>query len=87
MPIAELINLSTNQTLSRTVMTSVCTAISVIPIVLFGGEALFGFSVAILFGIAVGTYSSIYVASALLLYMPPIGAMEPAAAKPADARP
>ena len=87
MPLGELINLSTNQTLSRTVMTSVCTAISVIPLVIFGGDALFGFSVAILFGIVVGTYSSIYVASALLLYMPAIGAMEPAAARAADARP
>lgn len=76
MPLGELINLSTNQTLSRTVMTSICTALSVIPLVLFGGEALFGFSVAILFGIAIGTYSSIYVASALLLYMPAIGSME-----------
>jgi preprotein translocase subunit SecF len=76
MPLGELINLSTNQTLSRTVMTSICTSLSVIPLVLFGGEALYGFSVAILFGVALGTYSSIYVASALLLYMPPIGSME-----------
>ncbi len=89
MPLGELINLSTNQTLSRTVMTSLCTALSVIPIVLFGGETLFGFSVAILFGIAIGTYSSIYVASALLLYMPPIGASDNKAreAEAAAARP
>ncbi len=76
MPLGELINLSTNQTLARTVMTSVCVALSVIPLVLFGGDALFGFSLAILFGVLVGTYSSIYVASALLLLMPPIGSME-----------
>ncbi len=85
MPLGELINLSTNQTLSRTVMTSVCTALSVIPLVLYGGEALWGFSVAILFGIAIGTYSSIYVASALLLYMPAIGTMERAAPDAAQA--
>lgn len=80
MDLGELINLSTNQTLARTVMTSVCTAVSIIPLVIYGGETLFGFSVAILFGIVTGTYSSIYVASALLLYMKPIGAMEKAAA-------
>ncbi len=79
MPLGELINLSTNQTLARTVMTSVCVALSVIPLVLFGGDALYGFSVAILFGVVLGTYSSIYVASALLLLMPPIGSMEKAA--------
>jgi preprotein translocase SecF subunit len=79
MGLAELINLSTNQTLARTVMTSVCTAVAVIPLVIFGGDLLFGFSIAILFGIVTGTYSSIYVASALLLYMKPIGSMEKAA--------
>ncbi len=81
MPMAELINLSTNQTLARTVMTSICVAIAVIPLVIYGGDALFGFSIAILFGVVVGTYSSIYVASAILLYLPPIGAMEKAAPK------
>lgn len=87
MPLAELINLSTNQTLPRTLMTSICVAISVIPLVIFGGDALYGFSVAILFGVVVGTYSSIYVASALLLYMPPIGAMEKATPPSGEGRP
>ena len=87
MPLGELINLSTNQTLARTVMTSVCVALSVIPLVLFGGDALYGFSVAILFGVVLGTYSSIYVASALLLLMPPIGSMEKAAPPAAEGRP
>jgi preprotein translocase subunit SecF len=73
----ELINLSTNETLSRTTMTSLTTAIAVLPLFLFGGDALLNFSAAILFGIAIGTYSSIYVASALLIYLPPISAMEP----------
>jgi preprotein translocase SecF subunit len=86
MPLAELINLSTNQTLPRTLMTSICVALSVIPLVIFGGDALYGFSVAILFGVVVGTYSSIYVASALLLYMPPIGSMEKAAPPPGEGR-
>ena len=74
MGLRELINLSTNQTLSRTVLTSGATAISIIPLLLFGGPTLFDFTAAILFGIVVGTYSSIYVASALLIYLPQITA-------------
>lgn len=72
MPLGELINLSTNQTLSRTFLTSFTTALSVVPLILFGGEALFGFGATILWGIIAGTYSSIFVASCLLLYMPAI---------------
>ena len=74
MGLKELINISTNQTLSRTVLTSGATAISIIPLLLFGGPTLFDFTAAILFGIVVGTYSSIYVASALLIYLPQIHA-------------
>jgi preprotein translocase SecF subunit len=70
--LGELINLSTNQTLSRTFLTSFTTALSVVPLILFGGEALFGFAATILWGIAIGTYSSVFVASCLLLYMPTI---------------
>src|SRR5438874_5780256 len=78
MPLMELINLSTNQTLSRTVLTSGATAISIIPLLLFGGPTLFNFTAAILFGIVVGTFSSIYVAAALLIYLPPVtGGGEP----------
>jgi preprotein translocase subunit SecF len=76
MPLHELINLSTNQTLSRTVLTSCTTAISIIPLLLFGGPTLFDFSGAIIFGIVVGTYSSIYVAGALLIYLPEVAGRE-----------
>ena len=72
MPVTELINLSTNNTLSRTVLTSGATAISIIPLLLFGGPTLFDFTAAILFGIVVGTFSSIYVAGALLIYLPQV---------------
>ena len=72
MGIKELINISTNQTLSRTVLTSVTTSISIVPLLLFGGPTLFDFTASILFGIVVGTFSSIYVAGALLIYLPPI---------------
>ncbi|NDE90169.1 MAG: protein translocase subunit SecF [Alphaproteobacteria bacterium] len=67
-----IINDATNQTLSRTMMTSLTTLLAIIPLTLFGGPALHGFSVAITWGIIVGTFSSIYVASALLLYMKPL---------------
>jgi preprotein translocase subunit SecF len=72
MELSELINLSTNQTLARTVKTSSTVALSLIPLALFGGDALFGFSVTVLWGIVSGTYSSVFVASSLLLYMPPL---------------
>jgi len=72
MELSELINLSTNQTLARTVKTSTTVALALIPLALFGGDALFGFSITVLWGILSGTYSSIFVASSLLLYMPPL---------------
>jgi preprotein translocase subunit SecF len=83
MPLTELINLSTNQMLTRTILTSVATAVSLVPLLIFGGPSLFDFSAAILFGIVVGTFSSVYVAAALLLYLPaPAGSID---ANPAEA--
>jgi preprotein translocase subunit SecF len=67
-----IINDSVNQTLSRTIMTAGTTLLALIPLVLFGGHNLLNFSLALTWGIVVGTYSSIYVAAALLLYMPPL---------------
>jgi preprotein translocase subunit SecF len=72
MSLVEMINLSTNQIATRTTLVSAATALSVIPL-LFGGPVLLNFSVAILFGIVVGTFSSTYVAAALLLYLPAVG--------------
>lgn len=65
----EVMNLSINQTLSRTIMTSVLTLFVVVALLIFGGETLFGFSLALFIGIVIGTYSSIYVAGALALSM------------------
>jgi len=65
-----LIDRSCNETLSRTVMTSGTTLLAVLPMVFVGGPVLFAFSLAIAWGIVIGTFSSIYVASALLLYLP-----------------
>jgi preprotein translocase subunit SecF len=65
----EAMNASVNETLSRTIMTSLTTLITVVALFLFGGEALRGFSLALIIGIVVGTYSSIYVASAFALFL------------------
>lgn len=63
----EIIDASLNQTLSRTLMTSFTTLLVVVSLALLGGELIFGFAVALMVGIGVGTYSSIYVASSLLV--------------------
>lgn len=71
-----IINDSVNQTLSRTTMTAGTTLLALLPLVFMGGPTLINFSAALTWGIFVGTYSSIYVASALLLYMPPLRRMD-----------
>ena len=77
MKLGDLINLSTNQMVTRTTLTSAATAISILPLYFFGGPNLADFSGPILFGIVVGTFSSIYVAAALLLYLPaPAGSVD-----------
>lgn len=68
MPLAELLNLSINETLSRTIMTSVVTAVAVLALWLFGTEAIHGFAFAMLFGIVIGTYSSVFVAAPIILW-------------------
>ncbi len=65
----EIMNLSINQTLSRTIMTSGLTLVVVIALLIFGGEMLHGFSLALIIGIVIGTYSSIYVAGSLAIAM------------------
>jgi preprotein translocase subunit SecF len=72
MSLPDLINLSTNHIATRTTLVSLATALSVVPL-LFGPPVLVNFSRAILIGIFVGTFSSTYVAAALLLYLPPVG--------------
>jgi preprotein translocase subunit SecF len=77
-----VINASVNQTLSRTTMTAGTTLLALLPLVFLGGQTLINFSAALTWGIFVGTYSSIYVAAALMLYMPPLRRIE-AVKKPA----
>ena len=64
---AEIIDLAINETLSRTLMTSVTTLIAVLSLLLIAGDMLQGFSVALAIGVLVGTYSSIYIASSIAL--------------------
>ena len=68
MPLEAVMNLSVNQTLSRTVMTSGLTFLTCIALFLFGGPVLHGFSFALVCGIIVGTYSSVFIASPIVLY-------------------
>jgi preprotein translocase subunit SecF len=66
-PLAETINRSINQTLSRTVLTSGLTLLTALSLFLFGGPVLHGFALALVIGIVVGTFSSIFIASPILL--------------------
>ncbi len=67
MPLGQLVDLSLNETLSRTIITG-CTALfALVGLLYFGGEALRGFAIAMIFGIIVGTYSSLYVAAPAIL--------------------
>ena len=66
--LVDVINRSVNQTLSRTVMTSGLTFLTVVALFLFGGPVLHGFSLALVLGIIVGTYSSVFVASPIVLF-------------------
>jgi preprotein translocase subunit SecF len=80
-----LINISVNQTLSRTVLTSGLTLLTALSLFLFGGQVLNGFSFALVVGIIVGTYSSIFIASPILVFWQNF--LESRGAKPAPAAP
>lgn len=67
MPLRDVIDLSLNETLSRTIITGVTAVMVLAALAVFGGEALFGFSIALMFGIIIGTYSSIYVGAPVIL--------------------
>jgi preprotein translocase subunit SecF len=67
--VAEVMNVSINQTLSRTIMTSGTTMLVVVALFIFGGQVVHGFALALIVGILIGTVSSIYVASPLALWL------------------
>jgi preprotein translocase subunit SecF len=69
MPLEELLDLSINSTLSRTVITSVTTVLALIALSIFGGAAIESFAYSMLFGVVIGTYSSIFVAAPIMIYL------------------
>ena len=66
-PLAELFNFSVNQTLSRTLMTSVTTLLALIALYIFGGEVIKPFALTMIIGVLIGTYSSVFIAVPTLL--------------------
>jgi preprotein translocase SecF subunit len=88
MPLKELLNLSINETLSRTVLTGATTIAVLLALFFFGGEVIRNFNFAMLFGVLIGTYSSIFIAAPVLDYLgvrreTVVGAEDSAAGKPA----
>ena len=84
----EVLNISINQTLSRTLMTSLTTLLVLAALFFFGGEVIHAFSIALIVGVIVGTYSSIYVAGSSLLVLGVSGRdLESAPAEEVDDRP
>ncbi len=69
MPTRELLNLSINTTMSRTVMTATTTILSLIALVIFGGRAIEGFAQVMLYGVFICTYSAIFISSPVLIYL------------------
>jgi preprotein translocase subunit SecF len=65
----ENINISTTQTLLRTMATSISTLLAIGALLMFAGDNLFGFSVALFIGVAAGTYSSVYIANVVLVWL------------------
>lgn len=65
----DILNISINDTLSRTILTAGTTLLALLALVLFGGSVIYSFAIAVLFGVIIGTYSSVYVAAPVLAYM------------------
>jgi preprotein translocase SecF subunit len=69
MPLREMMNLTANETLSRTIMTATTTLLSLLALIIFGGDVIRGFVFAMLFGVIIGTYSTLYVAKNIVLFL------------------
>jgi preprotein translocase SecF subunit len=87
MPIAEIIDLSINEMLTRTIITSMTAVFALVALAVFGGPTLWGLSIIMLFGILIGTYSSIYIAAPVILLWGVKRGGEDEALKPVKARP
>jgi preprotein translocase SecF subunit len=86
MPLRQLIDLSINETLNRTINTSITVFLSTLPLALFGGEAVQGFAIVLLFGIVLATSSSIFIAAPILLFLGE-NRLRRATAAPAETKP
>lgn len=84
MPLREMMNLTANETLSRTIMTASTTLISLISLMVLGGDVIRGFVFAMLFGVIVGTYSTLYVAKNIVLFLGLDRSDKPKTGKTAD---
>ena len=85
MGVEELLNQSINQTLSRTILTSVTTLLALFAIFFFGGEVIADFAFALIWGVLIGTYSSIWIASPILLFLNIRGQISPGVVAKTDA--
>ena len=83
MPLPELIDRSINETLARTVMTSLTTLLALIALAIFGGPVIRGFTIAMIWGVVIGSYSTVYVASPIVLHL---NLRREPVAQPAEAR-
>ena len=69
MPLEQLLDRSINETLARTLMTSLTTLVALLPLWIFGGEVIRGFTIIMIWGVVIGTYSTIYIATPVLYYL------------------
>jgi preprotein translocase subunit SecF len=69
MPLPALIDRSINETLARTLMTSLTTLLALLALVVFGGPVIRDFTIAMIWGVLIGTYSTVYVASPMILHL------------------
>jgi preprotein translocase SecF subunit len=69
MPLPDLLDRSINETLARTMMTSLTTLVALVPLWLFGGDVIQGFTIIMIWGVIIGTYSTIYIATPILYYL------------------
>ena len=69
LPISQLLDMAINKTLSRTALTSITTLLALIALYVFGGEVIASFTFAMIWGVVIGTYSSIFIAAPLLIFL------------------
>ena len=84
MPLRDMMNLTANETLSRTIMTATTTLLSLIALIIFGGDVIRGFVFAMLFGVIIGTYSTLYVAKNIVLMLGLDRSDKPKGGKPSN---